>query len=303
MSEIFEALRKAQRETGGQRASDGDSGRASDEGPAAHASPTAPPDPVARPERRRRARHSGRRGWIRRLLAGTQNGRVDAAPSLLCLPEDGTVIGEQFRILRTRMENTGPGAFMIVSALAQEGKTLCVANLGVALSFRTSGGVILVDADLRHPSLHAYFDLSHHHGLVDCLLGERSWRDCIQPTRFERLRVLPSGRHSSLAPELLDSAQMQQLTRELRAEFPDHHIVFDAPPVLLTADPLVIARHMDHLLLVVRAGVTPREAALKAIEALGADRFLGVILNDAHHDISYSYYYGSYPYERPEPRP
>jgi Mrp family chromosome partitioning ATPase len=86
---------------------------------------------------------------------------------------------------------------------------------------------------------------------------------------------------------------------ELKSCFPAHHIVVDAPPLLLTADPMVIARHMDHVLLVVRAGVTPSAAVLKAVETVGSQRLLGAILNDATETFSHYYYYkGGYPSRR-----
>ena len=85
---------------------------------------------------------------------------------------------------------------------------------------------------------------------------------------------------------------MHALTAEIKAELPHHHIVFDTPPILLTADPLVVARYMDHVILVVRAGRTPRAAVLKAVEALGPDRVMGIVFNGATRNISHYYNYG-----------
>jgi capsular exopolysaccharide synthesis family protein len=218
---------------------------------------------------------------------------------LLIAPRPGTEIGEQFRVLRTRVETAGPGTFMITSALDQEGKSLCVANLAAALSMSIGGGVILVDADLRNPSIERAFKLPRGPGLVDCLLGEASWNECLQSAR-EGLKVLPAGRGSAMSTELLGSDRMLTLLAELKSHFPDHHVLVDAPPLLLTADPLVLARHMDHVLLVVRAGVTPRDAVLKAIETLGTERFLGIVFNDVVETASHHYYYGRYPYGRTE---
>jgi protein-tyrosine kinase len=158
-------------------------------------------------------------------------------------------------------------------------------------------GVILIDADLRRPAAGALFGSHGRAGLLECLTGEARWQDCLLPTLYEGLQVLPAGGRSGIAAELLGSEQMGAIIAQLRLEFPQHRILFDTPPILLTADPLVMARHMDHILLVVRAGVTPRRAVSQAIEALGADRFLGVVLNDATDNASdYYHYSGRYFY-------
>jgi protein-tyrosine kinase len=227
---------------------------------------------------------------------------------LLINEDNSTAVGEQFRFLRTRIELAGPGTFMITSALDQEGKTLCAVNLAVVLSRPAGPGVLLVDADVRHPSLGSHFSLTSRPGLVDCLLGQASWHDCVYESGHERLKVLPAGRPSRLAPELIDSDRMAALTADLRAGFPEHYLLFDTPPVLLTADPLVIARHMDHILLVIRADVTPRAAVTRAVETLGTERILGAVFNGATRKVSqyyyYGYAYGRYPYrETTEPAP
>ncbi len=230
--------------------------------------------------------------WLPWGANGTSpNGRENGLP--LFASADTTVIGERFRVLRTRVQAAGPGTFMISSALGQEGKTLCTMNLALALSMRIDTGVILVDADLRRSSAGVHFGVEEGAGLADCLMGEARWQDCLFTTKYDRLRLLPAGRRTALAPELLASERMQTIVAELKAAHPQHYILFDTPPILLTADPLVLARHMDHVLLVVRAGLTPRTAVSRAIESLGADCFMGIVFNDATDSIADYYHYGS----------
>ncbi len=217
------------------------------------------------------------------------NGRENGVP--LFASGGRTMIGEQFRVLRTRVEAAGPGTFMISSALGQEGKTLCAVNLTLALSMRIGTDVILVDADLRRSSAGVHFGVEEGPGLVDCLMGEARWQDCLITTKYERLRLLPAGRRTAMAPELLASERMQTVVAELKAALPQHYVLFDTPPILLTADPLVLARHMDRVLLVVRAGVTPRIAVSKAIQSLGANCFMGIVFNDAKDSVSDYYHY------------
>jgi capsular exopolysaccharide synthesis family protein len=214
--------------------------------------------------------------------------------------QPGTMIAEQFRLLRTRVEMAGPGTVMITSALDNEGKTSCAVNLARALAMSIGGGVMLIDADLRHPSTAHVLGLRSHPGLVDVLAGDADWRACVQLIDEDRLRVIPAGTSSSLAPELLGSPRLTQLIAEVKAEYPRHFIVFDAPPLLLTVDPLVLARHVDHVLLVVRAGVTPRGAVMKAIESLGPERLRGIVFNGATAQLGYYYQYQDH-YYRPGP--
>jgi protein-tyrosine kinase len=298
MSEIFEALQKAQREADErQTAPPGDDAAGTEEtqGRPADEAEHSPPATPVRPRRARRRRRKGR--WFQ-WLRGTasQNGHGGES-AVLISPDRETTVGEQFRILRTRVEMAGPGTVMITSALDQEGKTLCATNLAVALSMRIGAEVVLVDADLRHPSVGASFGLPSGPGLVDCLLGEARWQDCIVKTEYQRLSILPAGHSSSHAPELLGSERMATVLAELKEHFSTSYVVVDAPPLLLTADPMVIARQVDHILLVVRAGVTPRDAVMKAVHTIGSSRVFGVILNDVTKTMShYYYYYGRPPY-------
>ena len=213
MSEIFEALRKAQREADSQRA-----GTPGGSEPATGRIVGGSPEnagPVVSVRAKPPSPRAGRAGWLARLRGKTQrNGREAYSPVLLMFPDRETPIGEQFRILRTRLEMAGPGTVMITSAVDQEGKTLCATNLAVALSMQVGAAVVLADADLRHPSVGACFGLHGGPGLVDCLLGDARWQDCIVPTRYERLSVLPAGRSSAMAPELLGSERMDTVDRK-----------------------------------------------------------------------------------------
>jgi capsular exopolysaccharide synthesis family protein len=288
MSDIFDALVKAQREVDHRNAGGESQPLAGDsQGTNGHGGARPPVIGDDAGAGRQRARRG--RSWFS-WLRGRRNGGDDSAQ--LGLRDERSFLDEQFRVLRTRIEVQIPGTIMITSSLEQEGKTLCATNLAIALSMRFAPGVILVDADLRRSAVASRFGIHRGPGLAECLMGEAEWRDCLVTTRHERLRVIPAGRHTAMACELLGSERMHQVTNELKAEFPHHPIVFDSPPVLLTADALVVARYMDYIVFVIRAGMTPRAAALKAIEALGRDRITGVVFNGATESASDFYYYG-----------
>jgi len=295
MSEIFEALLKAQREAEGRSGTPEQTPEPSTVASTGDSNGRAAKRPVGLKAPGTRSRAFRWIPWIPRLHGMRnghhRNGRENEIPWLIT-PDHRDPVAEQFRVLRTRIETVGPCTLMITSALDQEGKTLCAVNLAVALAMGIGTGVILIDADLRRPAAGALFGSHGRAGLLECLTGEARWQDCLIPTAYEGLQVLPAGGHTASAAELLGSEQMGQIIAEMRSEFPQHRILADTPPILLTADPLVVARHMDHIVLVVRAGATPRRAVSQAIEALGADRFLGVVLNGAIENVSDHYYYG-----------
>ena len=154
---------------------------------------------------------------------------------------------------------------------------------------------LLIDGDLRAPSIHRYFNALESPGLADYLARElkNEAQDMVQETFVPGLRILPSGKPSHLASELLAKERMKQVMEEAQAEFPGHHIIVDSPPILSTPDPLVIARHVDGVLLVMRAGKTPRDYLTKALQSLNSNKVMGVVLNGADLGISSKYYYYS----------
>lgn len=304
MSEIFDALRKAQKEQAGQGGTADDAERGPmqlprawlDEQPtAALETPTAD-EPSRVRANRPAAPTRGLFARLRERLSGNENNGNGAL-----FAQPGSLMAEQFRLLRTRVEMAGPGTVMITSALDNEGKTSCAINLARALAMGIGRGVILIDADLRHPSTAHVLGIRTNPGLVDVLTGDADWRACVHMMDEERLRVIPAGTSSSIAPELLGSPRLTQVIEEVKAEFPGHYVVFDAPPLLLTVDPLVLARHIDHVLLVVRAGVTPRAAVIKAIESLGPERLRGIVFNGATAQLGHYYHYRDYYYYGPTP--
>ena len=229
--------------------------------------------------------------WFRRSRSARAQ-RKSAGEGLLITPEGGGDLAEPFRILRSSLLGFGGGRVMITSALDQEGKSLCASNLAIALSLPRDAEVVLVDLDLRRPTLSDLFEIDGSPGVVDCLLGDASWPDCLRATRYPNLSILPAGRHSHAAPELLASHALRTLMEELRAFAASRFVLIDTPPVLLTADPRTLVEESDQAILVVRAESTPRSAFLEAIETLGSEKLLGVVFNQVRQRAAGYYYYG-----------
>ncbi len=206
---------------------------------------------------------------------------------------------EQYRrlaaVLHHAQNERGLRVIMVTSALPGEGKTLTASNLALTLSESYQRRVLLVDADLRRPSIHQLFALPSLSGLSD---GLRSVEDR-KLTLVEvssRLTVLPAGRPDPDPMSVLTSSRMQFVLDEAREKF--DWVIVDTPPVGLMPDAHLLAAMVDGAILIVGAGMSPHRTVAKAAEVIGRERILGVVLNrvqdnDMSHDGYYYSYYGT----------
>jgi protein-tyrosine kinase len=206
-------------------------------------------------------------------------------------------LGEAYKLLRThiiqRTKGKGRNTLMITGPRPNEGKTLTAINLAIAISQKVGQTVLLVDGDLRTPSVHRYLDLPLGPGLVDYLTsGYPIAESLVHPEGLANLVVLPAGTPTHHSPELLSSALMVDLVRELKHFYPDRYVLFDLPP-LLYADALAFAPLVDGIIVVVGADSTPREEIIRALEMLKEFPVLGLVLNKIA-SISYEYQYTNY---------
>lgn len=242
----------------------------------------------------------GEKSWrekIEQWLLGWDLQRYSSYPIVALEMESPAA--EQYKMLREQVKRlraeSGIRSFSISSPVKRDGKTTVAVNLAAALSLDYDEKVLLIDGDLRAPSIHRYFNTLESPGLADYLAANSKMKlkHMVQETFVPGLRILPSGKPSRLASELLAKERMKQVMEEAQAEFPGYHIIVDSPPILSTPDPLVIARHVDGVLLVMRAGKTPRDYLTKALQSLNSNKVMGVVLNGADLGISSKYYYYS----------
>jgi len=207
----------------------------------------------------------------------------DAAfsPLFVAATEPGSAAAEQYRLLRTRLEardaTRRTQLLVVTSPRLGDGKTTTSANLALTMAREFQHRVVLVEADLRRPSLAARFGMQAERGLVDVLMGALALEDALVTVPGHQLTLLPAGAEAARSTELLASSMMQQVLEELRARF--DRIVVDTPPVAL-ADTHVLARLADGVMVVVRAGVTPRPALERALASIDRERLLGIVLNE-----------------------
>lgn len=207
---------------------------------------------------------------------------------------------EAFKLLRTNITYASADEPIQVigftSSGPTEGKSSIASNLAVAMAL-SGNNVLIIDSDLRRPSLHKIFGLHRRPaGLTEILTGTKTIDDCIVDTEVENLKLLPAGAIPPNPSELLGSKKMKELHEQLREKY--DIIIYDLPPVISVTDPLVVSPLIDGYLLVVASGSTDRRAAVAAKELLlnAKANILGVVLNRADPQKSYGSYYTHYYY-------
>jgi protein-tyrosine kinase len=198
---------------------------------------------------------------------------------------------EQYRALRTRLAHiegaTALRSVLITSPQKGEGKSLTAANLALTMAQEFQHRVVIVEADLRKPSLQYMFGLPAGPGLAEFLTGAAELRDVMKLLPDHHLTVIPGGSAPMNPAELLGSTAMRRMLDHLRTRF--DRVILDTPPVLPLADVAVLAPMVDGVLLVVRAGVTPKPAIENALRGFDASRLVGVVLNESGMEDDYRY--------------
>jgi protein-tyrosine kinase len=235
--------------------------------------------------------------------AAARTAPLDASPRLMT-QLDGHLVAalaptslaaEQYRSLRTRIKRAESGralrAIAITSPNKGDGKSLTAANLALTMAQEFQQRVLLIDCDMRRPSVHTLFGLSEGPGLADVLMNVAELDHALVSLPEHHLTVLPAGAPPSNPAELLGSAAMRRVLDTLRTRF--DRILIDVPPVAPLADLHILAPVVDGLLMIVRAGVTPKPAIERALAGLDSGKVLGLVLNESGgSDNTYTNYEG-----------
>ena len=204
-------------------------------------------------------------------------------------------VAERYRRLRSKLEiardEKGPAAkvILVTSSVPDEGKTTTALNLALAFAEERQRSTLLVDLDLRRPSVGRYLTPPPSLGLSELLSDGLALDHVVIPVKGSRLHVLPAGRPASNPTELLRSVALGRTVEELRQRF--DWIIVDTPPCVPFSDATVVQALVDGTVLVVRAGVTARATVERALESLEAGPLLGVVLNDVVATPVDRYYY------------
>lgn len=222
-------------------------------------------------------------GWLKqnRVLTGDTNDEATRA----------------YKVLRTqvsqRMRQHGWKTLGITSPGHGEGKTLTAINLSISLALEPNHTVLLVDANLRHPSVHTYFGIDVENGLREHLLDSMAVEDILVHPQIQRLVLLPGSKPINSSSEMLSSPDMLDLVQQLKRRYPTRFVIFDLPPVLVADDVQALAPYLDAMLLVVEEGKTERDHLARAAQLIQAtnQNLIGTVLNkSAEKNAMYGLY-------------
>lgn len=212
-----------------------------------------------------------------------------------------SIEADLFKTLRTKIlfpENgTPPKTILVTSALPGDGKSFVSSNFSISIASGIEENVLLMDCDIRKPTIHKCFGLYQKLGLSEYLSGDKKFTDIIYKSFIQKLSIIPSGTPPMNPTELLTSKKMQDLLVEVKKRYSDRYIIIDSPPPAMASETSAIAKFVDGIIIVVKAGKTPRRAVGEVVSELGKSKILGVIFNHAEQRVKNYYghsksYYG-----------
>jgi len=221
-----------------------------------------------------------------------------ANPLLVTANDPHTFVAEEYRKLKSVLVNvTKQGGFqntmMVTSSLSSEGKSITSLNLAISLAQEHDHTVLLVDGDLRRPSICSYLGFEAELGLADCLTDDIDVGKALVRTGIGKLSLLPAGKQVKNPVEVFSSQKMRTLVLELKHRYPDRYIIIDTPPVLPFSESRTLSTIVDGVVFVVKEGVASLSEISEALGYLKGPNLLGIVYNEAAiEDLGGRYYYG-----------
>lgn len=205
---------------------------------------------------------------------------------------------EQYRKLRARVLGSTKKEFrntvMVTSSQPAEGKSITAINLAVAIARELDHTVLLIDADLRKPTVHTYLGMPPAHGLSDYLTSRMDLSEVMIKTGIGNLVFVPAGKPPENPAELINSTRMRSMVSEVKERYRDRYVIFDSSPLLAAADSLSLCAYVDGVIFVAQAGRTDQKTAMQALSLIQDYNVLGAVLNNVRtspvHGRYASYY-------------
>ncbi len=193
-----------------------------------------------------------------------------------------------YKILRTKvlqkMQLKNANVLAITSPKRGDGKSLTAINLAISIAMDANYSVLLVDLDLRNPSIHSYLGLPAEPGLSDYFAGDKTISELLVHPGFEKMVVLPAGQAIKRSSDLLSMPKMMELASELKQRYPDRIVVVDLPPLLQTDDAMIYMPNVDVCILVVAEGESSENDVKQSISMIDKDKYIGTVLNKSAED-------------------
>jgi protein-tyrosine kinase len=227
------------------------------------------------------------------------------SPYVIRFTEQDLPVAEEYRklrslILRLTKKLANHNTIMVTSAESGEGKSLTATNLALVLAQEYNHTVLLIDADLRRPTLNTLLGVEPVLGLSDCLADGIDVGRALAKTGIPKLTFLSAGRKTQKPAELLSSNKMKALIYEVKHRYPDRYIIIDTPPTLLFSETHVIGSYVDGILFIVKEGVAS-SSVRAALDILKDNSILGIVYNNASPEQlngRYHHYYQYYNYQQ-----
>ncbi|HMK52740.1 MAG TPA: CpsD/CapB family tyrosine-protein kinase [Thermodesulfobacteriota bacterium] len=218
----------------------------------------------------------------------------EETPVLIVPPH--SFAGEQFRKLKAqifhRLSNP-PHSILVTSTTPGEGKTMVAVNLALAISKEIHRKAVLIDADLRKPSIH--LDKSEDRkGLSNYLSDGVPLSEVLRKSEIENLQIITAGPPAPKAAELIGSKRMGEFMKSLKEIGDSTYMIIDSPPVFSTTEPVLLSKMVDGVIFVVMAGRAPKEAISRATKSLDREKIIGIVFNQT--ELKPSSYYSKYYY-------
>lgn len=217
-------------------------------------------------------------------LFPSNTAKSDLDSSIVAYYKPHSFEAEQFRRLKTTIlfpdKGKPPRTIMVTSTAPGEGKSFVSANLAVSLANSIDEYVLLLDCDLRRPSIHTKFGFPDNTpGLSEYLIQKYPLSKILLKTVIDKLTVLPCGSPPDNPSELISSDQMRQLITEVKTRYDDRYIILDSPPPYVTAEANALARQVDAIIIVVKTGKTKQDHLQDLVDTYGKEKILGIVKN------------------------
>jgi len=206
---------------------------------------------------------------------------------------------EQYKMLCSQLlfpqNRPIPRTIMVTSAVPGEGKSVVASNLAVSIAAGKQHHVLLMECDLRRPSLCQIFGLDNNSpGISEYLQGEGQLSNFLQKTSTDNVTLLPAGQMTQNPYELLSSRKMRDLVDEVGKRYEDRYIILDSTPAQVAAETGLLSKFIDGVVLVIGCGKSSREVIQHAVKKIGKEKFLGVVFNYFEGNHTHDYYYDYY---------
>jgi len=220
--------------------------------------------------------------------------------SIISFYDRESIEATEFRRLYSNINNSNKEklrSLMVTSSVIEEGKSTISSYLALSIAESSTDKILLLDADLRRPMINVFFKLPLKTGMADILQNKCSIKQAIKTTPITNLSIITAGKLTGDPAMILNQKRLGEIFEELKFYF--DFIIIDVPPIMPVSDPLIIANEVDAVIVVVRAGKTPREVAKRAVNFLNNSKInvLGTVLNNIEEVLPYYYNSKYYSYK------